>query len=155
MCAIIDVNVLGEVFTPDRAPPGEQFFDWLETPRARLVVGGKLLEELSENGKFRAWVKEGILGGRVRRFPDETVEQETSAVRAKRLCRSKDEHIIALARVSRARLLYSRDGDLRADFKNPALIAGPRGRIYPTCESGKAVKRRRDLLNRTDLCPNG
>ena len=153
MCAIIDVNVVGEVFASDRPPPGEQFFDWLETPRARLVVGGKLLEELSRNGNFAAWAREGFLGGRVRRFPDEAVEEETVAVRAKRLCRSDDAHIIALARVSRARLLYSRDRNLHADFRNPHLISKPRGSVYPLGESDNARKQRQSLLKPNNLCP--
>lgn len=155
MCVIIDLNVVGEVFAADRCPPEAQFFDWLETPRARLVVGGKLLEELSRNGKFAIWAKEGIAGGRVRTFPRATIEKETAALSAKRACRSDDPHIVALARVSRARLLYSHDRDLHADFKNPALIAKPRGSIYPTGVSKNATRRRRDLLNRSDLCPNG
>ncbi len=42
MCAILDANVAGDVFGAKRTSPGRQFFDWLETPRARLVGGGKL-----------------------------------------------------------------------------------------------------------------
>ena len=153
MCAILDVA--GEVFATDRSPPAEQFFDWLETPRARLVVGGKLREELFGNRKFEIWAKEGLLSGRVISFPDQTVERETTAVSASRLCKSDDSHVIALARVSRARLLYSHDRNLHADFTNPRLVSNPRGRVYPLRESKNATRRRRELLNRTDLCPNG
>ncbi|WP_419939842.1 hypothetical protein [Candidatus Palauibacter sp.] len=155
MCAIIDANAVGEVFTADRRPPAEQFFDWLETPRGRLVVGGKLREELSGNGNFEVWAKEGLLSGRVISFPDGAIQRETATVSASELCKSDDPHIIALARVSRARLLYSHDRSLHADFTNPQLVSKPRGRVYPLRESENATRRRRDLLNRTDLCPNG
>ena len=47
--------------------------------------------------------------GRTQRCDDDSVEAETQAVKDMALCRSNDEHIIALARVSKARLLCSHD----------------------------------------------
>ena len=49
MCAIVDVNVAPEVFGDNPPPVAEKFFEWLERGGGRLVVGGKLLEELEEN----------------------------------------------------------------------------------------------------------
>ena len=46
MCAIVDANVVSEVFGSNLPPAGEKFFDWLNKGSGRLIVGGKLLEEL-------------------------------------------------------------------------------------------------------------
>ncbi|WP_419166796.1 hypothetical protein [Candidatus Palauibacter sp.] len=107
MCAIIDLNVVGDVFKRNRSRAEEQFFDWLERPGARLVIGGKLWkEELRRNGNFAAWAQEGLRAGRVKEFPEDAVNEESDVVSAEGLCKSDDPHIIGLARVSRARLLY-------------------------------------------------
>ena len=58
------------------------------------------------------------------------------------LLQSDDSHVIALARASGARLLYTGDTALIADFKDKRLIDKPRGRIY----SGAANS---DLLTRS------
>ena len=44
--------------------------------------------------------------------------------------RSNDTHVLALAIVSEARLLYSRDKMLREDFTNTHIIGEPDGRLY-------------------------
>ncbi len=46
MCAIVDANVMHEVFGSNLQSAGEQFFNWIEKGTKRLVVGGKLREEL-------------------------------------------------------------------------------------------------------------
>ena len=55
MCAIIDANVVHEVFAPNLPPAGKRFFAWLNKGSGRLVVGGKLLEELERHSDFRQW----------------------------------------------------------------------------------------------------
>ena len=47
-------------------------------------------------------------------------------------CQSNDLHVLALAQVSGARLLYSNDLSLHQDFGNRDLISRPRGKIYST-----------------------
>ena len=44
--------------------------------------------------------------------------------------RPNDTHVLALAIVSEARLLYSRDKMLREDFTNTQIIGEPVGRLY-------------------------
>ncbi len=51
MCAIVDANVVDEVFGEKRPPAGEKFFDWLTVGNGRLVVGGRLLEELDRSSE--------------------------------------------------------------------------------------------------------
>lgn len=59
------------------------------------------------------------------------VATETTKLKQSGLCKSDDAHILALARISRARILYSYDRALHRDFKNRALIH-PKGQIYQT-----------------------
>lgn len=153
MCAIVDANVVGDVFGVNRTPVGADFLDWLETPRARLAVGGKLLDELAKHASFVKWAETAIADGRVRRVHRKEVETAEARL-PKAQIRSDDPHVIALARISGARILYSKDGDLCDDFRNSGLVPRPQGRILPRGESANARRHRRALLNRTDLCPN-
>lgn len=90
--------------------------------------------------------------GRARRIPDEEVHSETEAIRSQGLLRSDDEHVLALARVSGARLLFTNDRDLQEDFGNRQIVGGTRGRVYTTRLSGDVRDAHRDLLGRRDLC---
>ena len=75
-------------------------------------------------------------------------------------CGSNDQHIIALAQVSGARLLYSDDGDLLEDFKNERLINNPQGKVYAARGDGSLRDGRFEpshdrLLKRRNLCRTG
>ena len=154
MCVILDASVRDNVFGTERTSAGEQFFNWLETSRARLVVGGELFTELAGSANFAKWAEIAIADGRVWRVARKEVEREMASLSSIQRCKSNDEHVIALARVSKARILYSDDGNLCNDFKNPALVPRPHGRLYPTGESQNARRHRRQLLNQPNLCPN-
>ena len=67
-------------------------------------------------------------------------------------CRSDDPHVLALAIVSGARLLYSNDAALQRDFKDKRLIDSPRGKVYSTLEGNNFQRAHQRLLQRTDLC---
>ena len=153
MCAILDACVVGEVFGERRTPAGKQFFDWLETPRARLVVGGTLFDELAKHRRFEKWAETAIADGRMRRFRREDIDVAAAGL-SQAQAKSDDPHVIALACVSRARILYSDDGDLRDDFRNTQLVPRPQGKIFPLGESATARQHRRNLLGRTRFCPN-
>ena len=155
MCVILDNSARDNVFSRRRGTPvGRQLLEWLDEFRTSLVVGGKLYDELAGSGVFLGWAANAIKDGRLRVFKRDAVDRETAELAGNWLGESDDEHVIALARVSKARVLYAHDSDLRDDFRNPALISNPRGRLYPLDESSAATRRRRALLNRTDLCPN-
>ena len=154
MCAIIDNNVRHEVFGASdvQTEAGEYFLNWLENRNGRLVVGGKLLEELSDYTGFGTWLRRSLVRGRVIRVSDADVDRETANLQSRNICKSNDAHVLALARVSGARLLFTNDQDLRDDFRNPQVIGGVRGRVYTTLQRKDVRKSHRDLLNRTDLC---
>ena len=53
MCAILDANVAGQVFGVERSAAGQAFFEWIDSGRGRLVIGGRLRRELDRNLAFR------------------------------------------------------------------------------------------------------
>ncbi len=152
MCAIVDNNVRDQVFGNNRPGAGEFFFNWLEERGGRLIVGGELLRELSGYSNFTDWLPGAIRSGRVSIIPDQAVDAETESLRAEGVCRSNDEHVLALARLSGARLLFTNDNDLQDDFRDRSIVGGVRGRIYTTSERTDVRRTHRDLLNRRDLC---
>ena len=120
----------------------------------RLVAGGKHLRELERSTpRFREWAGQAVSAGRLRLVEKKPVEQETERLRVNGVCQSNDEHVIALARVSGARLLYSNDVDLQQDFKSKTLIDNPRGSVYSTLKGKTFSPSRRALLQRKGLCP--
>ncbi len=67
-------------------------------------------------------------------------------------CRSNDTHVIALAQISGARLLYSNDMALHKDFRNKSLIDKPRGKVYSTNKRKDFTSAQEKLLNDRNLC---
>lgn len=153
MCAIVDNNVRHEVFGSAPTEAGQYFLDWLERGDGMLAVGGRLLrDELSGYQNFNVWLVQALLAGQARRVNDGEVDAATEKLKRLRICRSDDEHVLALAQVSGARLLYSNDRELQRDFRDRQIIEGARGRIYTTVDRSDVRRSHRELLRRTDLC---
>lgn len=155
MCAILDADVAHQVFGAARPPAGKAFFDWINSGGMRLVVGGKLLEELDNDSRFRIWRQQAVQAGRLRVLRRDRIEARSSELRNQGACQSNDVHVIALAQVSGARLLYSNDLSLHQDFGDRQLINSPRGKIYSARGSGQLQDSHRRLLRRNDLCRAG
>ena len=151
MCAILDANAAHQLFGSDRPPAGKAFFDWIESGTGKLIVGGKLRQELYEAG-CGEWLRGAILAGDAIEIDDAKVDREKETLEDQALCRSDDPHVIALARLGGARLLYSNDRKLHRDFKDRNLIDGPQGKIYSTLKSGKLTTSKKTLL-RQNTCP--
>ena len=167
MCAIVDANVRDQVFGNAQSEAGAFFLNWLLKPNGgTLALGGKLRQELSDDGRNRDFLRvygQLRLDGRVKDIPDEQVDSETATLQARRICRSNDAHVLALARVSGARLLYSNDQALQEDFNDPQIVNDPRGRVYTTLpiggrpyaaqrDAGIVTDAHRELLERADHC---
>ena len=90
--------------------------------------------------------------GKVHTVERENVDPLAAGLRASQSCVSNDEHVIALAQVSGARLLFSNDVPLHRDFKNRDLVDVPRGKVYSTREDTSFTQRHRRLLNDPALC---
>ena len=152
MCAIVDANVAYQVFGDDRPAAGERFFDWLSSPRGQLVVGGKLRSELSRDRRFLKWFETAVRYGRARSVIDEAVDDRAGELHRQGICKSDDEHVLALALVSGARLLYTNDPALIDDFGNREIVAQPRGKVYTTARNDRVTDAHRRLLAARDLC---
>ena len=141
MCAILDNDVVGQVFGPKRPEAGEKFFEWLNSGRGRLVVGGRLRQELSGNNEFRRWLQQALLAGRAADYDEGEVKDKTKELKNAGACRSDDPHTVALAQVSGARLLFTNDAALKEDFADKKLIDNPRGKVYTTLRKKRSGKR--------------
>ena len=154
MCAIVDTNVYHQVFsTGSQSSAGKYFLDWLMRRNGgTLVSGGGHLRELNRIADFKRVFAERLQAGRARRIPDEAVDSETDTLRSQGICDSNDEHVLALARVSGARLLFTNDDALQDDFRNRRIVGGTRGRVYTTVQFKDVRNVHKDLLQRRDLC---
>ena len=115
---------------------GKIFLDWIN-PKRHLVFGGKLKEELLNQNAFRKWMPEAVLGGRLKECNDDKINKAIKNLKKEKI-ESNDLHIIALAKASGARLLYSNDSGLQEDFKNKKFI---NGKIYPSSKEERTLKK--------------
>ena len=161
MCAVVDKNIFHELWDRGGNAAGQGFRKVIEDGGIPLAFGGtKIKREIAPPGKssrMKAWIQQLQSAGRLNRVPDHDVDRRaqqlaSGVTTASSQIRSNDHHIIALAQVSGARLLYTNDKLLTGDYRNPLIIASPRGRVYSTNENRDFNKQRRDLLARTDLC---
>lgn len=56
------------------------------------------------------------------------IDAETIAIKS--ACTSNDAHVVALARISGARVVATKDIQLHVDIKNKTLLDNPRGSVY-------------------------
>lgn len=159
MCVIIDANIADDVFGQHGPESTKRLFDQIISGKLIFVVGGsKLINELDRiSNTARDVIREALIAGIGISVNNKVIDRRTQQIINSYHLVSDDQHIIALAQVSGARLLCSHDKDLHEDFKNKELINNPRGRIYPASEpADKAFGRKhRNILNRTDLCSIG
>ena len=150
MCVIIDTNAAHEMFGDTPTPAGQRFLQWLEKGKCKLAVGGQLRKELRQVGpNFLLWAQEATLKGKLVNINDNSINEKTKIVANdnKIKLKSNDPHIIALAQVSGARLLFSNDEDLQNDFGNHTIIKRPRGKVYSTKKSKSFTQDKRKLLD--------
>lgn len=152
MCAILDNSARDEVFGEARSEVGQYFFDWLNRG-GRLVIGGRLTDELMGSKKFQLWLKDALLAGRVRLVARSDVEAKEAEIQQNAKLQSDDPHVLALAAASGARLLYSNDQNLHKDFKDPAILGhSGRGTVYSSVKHKNVRPVHKQLLRRKDIC---
>jgi hypothetical protein len=125
MCIIIDANV-GNEFGP-LTDDARCIYDWL-IAGGRVASGGRLKRELLKT-KFRNLYQPLVIAGRLVEYEGSEIDRVEKKLTEANTCASDDPHIIALAKVSDARTLFSRDVNLHADFCARTILA-PRGRVY-------------------------
>lgn len=155
MCAIVDANVVHEVFSARRTPAGSKFLEWVEKGKGRIVVGGRLGQELNSVEYFRVWADIALNMGWMNGFPWHEVSRRKARLQKTGGFISNDPDILALAQISGARLLFSNDEKLQKDFRNKRLIDNPRGTVYTTRRSHEFTSTHRRILNKPNLCQVG
>ena len=108
--------------------------------------------ELGESLKFAQWLRQAERVGRARSIPDQQVNDQTERLQRKEICQSDDQHVLALALVSGARLLFTNDRALQDDFRDRRIVPGVRGRVFTTLQTKEITTTHKRLLRRTDLC---
>ena len=128
MCIVIDTNKLGEFFDTPASKNAAPIHKWL-SGRGLLVFGvGGCFGEIGPG--LRRRLRDLVQAGRARPVPAAKLDEDVRALQGTGQLRSNDPHILALARASGARVLYTADRDLIVDFKNPHLVGHPRGKVY-------------------------
>ena len=150
MCIIIDANRLGVMFSQPNNEDIKPIHKWINGNHGMIVysTGGDFSGDV--HGNARNALAELRRGGKARYVSPKMYKSMSEKISIGANCKSNDVHVLALALVSHARLLYTEDQALRDDFKTGKwknekfIISGPRGSIY----SGK---RNSDLLT-ADVC---
>ena len=139
MCLIIDANIAHELASSPPHPDAQPVIIWLTAKAGNLELGGRLSIELHRT-RFRRLLVELTRAGVAKIYPLAAILKAEAALRADEVCVSNDIHVLALAIVSRARVLYSRDGNLQKDFTSASVINQPRGRVYSSCNHAHLLR---------------
>jgi predicted nucleic acid-binding protein len=129
VCLIVDTCVthrLLNVRDADFAPVRES----LEAGSQTIALGGHLLREYARYHDVVRFMAELARKGRLRVVRDAAVDSETENLRSAGTCLSNDAHLVALARVSGARILCTSDRTAARDFTRKELLSQPRGKVY-------------------------
>jgi hypothetical protein len=121
VCLIVDKNAAHK-FT--QSPVGKEItllVAEIDKKKIKIATGGRNRIELVDT-KIRDWIVERVRRGDVRFYPDTLIANEEMRVVALGMCTSDDPHVIALANISGAKLLFTFDKALQVDFK--AMASG-------------------------------
>ena len=139
MCMIIDANRLGRFLSEPPDIDAQPIRKWLEQRGGRLIycTDGAFKTEIGQSArtKLRQLAQSGCA------VLVENSRVEENLARLPEQIRSDDKHVLALAAASGARLLYTGDQKLMADFKDKAIIDGPRGKIYSGAKNATMLTR--------------
>lgn len=128
MCLIIDADVSKALQPP--SADAQPILDAIKQRKVTLVTGGKNTRELYKKAAIGRWIAGLVRANVVRVIPQADIEKEKLLLPTLGKLRSNDSHVIALARASGARLLFSEDKNLGRDFKNRIFIDRPGGFVY-------------------------
>ena len=147
---MIDNNMRDLVFGDHVTMAGARLRNRIDNRRRRLVIGGKLLRELCRAESFRSWLVQAQLSQQVIRIADADVNSRTEEIKDQSICRSDDEHVIALALESGCRVLCSADEALKQDFTDTHIVPRPKGKLYSL--AGDDRQQRENLMRWTRNC---
>ena len=140
MCIIVDANCAHSFFSNPRDSDVDPIHKWING-------SGILVYSIECNfANETSWeAKKKLLtyarSGRAKMIPAEEYDSDIEILKNDPNVKSDDYHILALARASGARILYTKDSKLIDDFKNKKLIDKPRGKIYSSSKNSNLLKR--------------
>lgn len=129
MCLIVDEDVAWSACPQHKNPDFEPIKKWLESRRGILVLCKELWSKVKVNQCVQKYFYGLWQSGLAEFAKEEWVTEEMKRLERMSLC-SNDILILALARASGARTLYTKDGKLMKDFRNMAVVPRPKGKIY-------------------------
>ena len=143
MCMIVDADRLGRFLANPVHEDVVPIREWLDRREGRIVysTGGKFAREIGR--RLRDKLANYVRAGKATYVPPSRFVDDESALGP--LISSNDPHVIALARATGVRLLYTGDGNLTRDFKDKRCIDRPRGKVYSRATNS-------DLLT-SSVCP--
>ena len=127
MCIILDVHMVSRVLI-DQDRQLRHVTQAIYDGELAVMYGGRLTDEYERIHQVIDVIVALDQAGLAHRVASDAIESEVRKISHK--CRSNDEHIVGLARVSGARLLCTEDQDLQTDFRSKELINNPRGKIF-------------------------
>ena len=145
-CLIVDTNMI-HWLTETSEDNSTIVIGLLKKQRGKLYIGGELKHEFPP--RLRPWLAAGVRAGWIVNVSDDEVDQETTWLKVHHILESNDHHVVALARVSGARVLVSCDQALRQDFRNLSLISQPPGKLLPFNADQTRVRK---FLQQRRLC---
>ena len=141
MCIIVDADKLGEFLAEPPSEDSAPIHQWLNRRHGRGKIvystGGHFAREISRTRRIKlaAYVR----SGKAQLIPAERFADDEQALRAGGGVRSNDPHVLALARASGARLLYTGNKNLMDDFKDKRFIDQPRGQVYSRATNARLL----------------
>ena len=155
MCAIVDASGANDVFGEDRPETGIAFFDWI-SDHGRILTGGKLTTEIRKScPRFIEWAEEAERTRKLINVNPSRIHAEIGEVikRKRRGPRLNDAHVLAIARLGGARLLYANDKSLLENFVDSHLVSRPQGDTMTSLTGGHITDEDREILKRaTERC---
>ena len=139
MCIIVDANKLGSFLANPPDEDSAPIRQWLDKG-GNLVysTGSTFAREVV--GRAKEKLAGYVRAGKARVVPKEQFIKDECSLSHVGL-RSDDPHVLALARASGVRLLYTGDTNLIADFKDKKFIDKPRGKVYSKAANANLLTR--------------
>ena len=152
MCAIVDcANVGNTSVGPAASQAGKAFLDYVSRGGLKLLVGGqKLRQEIAGcSQEFQRWLTLAIRAGHILNIDDDPIDALAEVLHAAGTCKSDDQHLVALASATGARLIYTNDRDLQTDCQD---LLDPPAKVYTTNDNRTSFSARKRRLLSNAIC---
>jgi len=127
MCLIVDTSVVNELVA-NKTQRSKVFFELQSKRRIRIATCSDLQKEHKGNAAVIDFFRRIKQNNLLNEIGDSRIRIEQRAV-GRIGHESNDSHVLALARVSGARVIATDDSDLREDVGNAKLLK-PKGKVF-------------------------